>query len=155
MEYYLATRKNGILPFATLWMEPEGNMLSETSQSEKDRYHTLCIFHNSIRFAFSVRVDCFSKHPKLERQDRKTCGGERDSHDRNQIVILYCFDYLSINVLWILYWSVFLGFQTEVSSIPGIYRWEKVERWRKKQQLMDLVATWRMVPDCSKHTVLQ
>ena len=39
MEYYLAMRKNKILPFATTWMELEGIMLSEISQSEKDRCH--------------------------------------------------------------------------------------------------------------------
>ena len=39
MECYLAMRKNEILPFATTWMELEGIMLSEISQSEKDRYH--------------------------------------------------------------------------------------------------------------------
>ena len=36
--YYLATRKNEIMPFAATWMELEGIMLSEISQSE-DRYH--------------------------------------------------------------------------------------------------------------------
>ena len=40
MEYYSAIRKNEILPFATAWMELEGNMLSEISQSEKDKYMT-------------------------------------------------------------------------------------------------------------------
>ena len=39
MEYYLAIEKNEILPFATTWMELEGIMLSEVSQSEKDKYH--------------------------------------------------------------------------------------------------------------------
>ena len=39
MEYYSAMKKNEILPFATMWMELEGIMLSEISQSEKDRYH--------------------------------------------------------------------------------------------------------------------
>ena len=39
MEYYLAMRKNEFLPFAAMWMELEGIMLSEISQSEKDRYH--------------------------------------------------------------------------------------------------------------------
>ena len=39
MEYYLAIKKNEILPFATTWMELEGFMLSEISQSEKDKYH--------------------------------------------------------------------------------------------------------------------
>ena len=39
MEYYSAIKKNEILPFATMWMELEGIMLSEISQSEKDEYH--------------------------------------------------------------------------------------------------------------------
>ena len=38
MEYYLAMRKNEIMPFVVTWMELEGIMLSEISQSEKDRY---------------------------------------------------------------------------------------------------------------------
>ena len=38
MEYYLAMRKNGILAFAATGMELEGIMLSEISQSDKDRY---------------------------------------------------------------------------------------------------------------------
>ena len=32
MEYYSAIKKNEILPFATMSMEPEGIMLSEISQ---------------------------------------------------------------------------------------------------------------------------
>ena len=32
MEYYSAIKKNEILPFATTWMELEGNMLSKISQ---------------------------------------------------------------------------------------------------------------------------
>ena len=39
MEYYLAVKTNEILPFATTWMELECIMLSEISQSEKDKYH--------------------------------------------------------------------------------------------------------------------
>ena len=38
-DYYSAIKKNEILPFATTWMELEGIMLSEISQSEKDKYH--------------------------------------------------------------------------------------------------------------------
>ena len=37
MEYYLVIKKNEILPFTTMWMELEGIMLSEISQSEKDK----------------------------------------------------------------------------------------------------------------------
>ena len=39
MEYYSAIKKNEILPFATAWMELEGIMLSEISESEKDKNH--------------------------------------------------------------------------------------------------------------------
>ena len=36
MEYYLAIKKKGHLPFAATWMELEGIMLNEISQAEKD-----------------------------------------------------------------------------------------------------------------------
>ena len=39
MEYYSAMRKDEYLPFAVIWMELEGIMLSELSQAEKDNYH--------------------------------------------------------------------------------------------------------------------
>ena len=39
MEYYLATKKNEIWPFAATCMEMEDIMICEISQSEKDRYH--------------------------------------------------------------------------------------------------------------------
>ena len=39
MEYYLAMRKNEIWLFAATWMELEGIVLSEMSQSGKDGYH--------------------------------------------------------------------------------------------------------------------
>ena len=38
MEYYLAIKKK-LLPFAIIWMDLENIMLSEISQSEKDKYH--------------------------------------------------------------------------------------------------------------------
>ena len=37
MEYYSAINKNKNLPFAA-WMDLEGIMLSEISQTEKDKY---------------------------------------------------------------------------------------------------------------------
>ena len=39
-EYYSTITKNEILLFAMAWMELECMMLSEISQSEKDKYHT-------------------------------------------------------------------------------------------------------------------
>ena len=41
MEYYSAINKNEILLFMTAWMDIEGIMLSEISQSEKDKYHMI------------------------------------------------------------------------------------------------------------------
>ncbi len=40
MEYYSAIKKNEILPFVTTWMDLEAIMLSEISQTEKDKYHS-------------------------------------------------------------------------------------------------------------------
>ena len=37
MEYYSAIKMNKVLPFATTWMDLESIMLSEVSQSEKDK----------------------------------------------------------------------------------------------------------------------
>ena len=37
VEYYSAIKKNEILPFATTWMKLECIMLTELSESEKDR----------------------------------------------------------------------------------------------------------------------
>ena len=43
MEYYLAIKKNVILPFATMWLDLEGIMPSKTSQTEKDKYCMLSL----------------------------------------------------------------------------------------------------------------
>ena len=37
IRYYSAIKKNEVLPFATTWMGQEGFMLSEISQTEKDK----------------------------------------------------------------------------------------------------------------------
>ena len=47
MEYYLTMRKNSDLPFAIMWMELEDIVLSEISQSEKDRYHMFSLICGS------------------------------------------------------------------------------------------------------------
>ena len=39
MEYYLAIKKKKVLPFVRAWMDVEKIMLSEISQSDKDKYY--------------------------------------------------------------------------------------------------------------------
>ena len=43
MEYYSATKKNKIMPFAATWMDLEIIILSEISQTEKDKYHMISL----------------------------------------------------------------------------------------------------------------
>ena len=43
LEYYSAIKKNEIMPFAATWMDPEIVILSEISQTEKDKYHMISL----------------------------------------------------------------------------------------------------------------
>ena len=43
MEYYSAIKKNEIMPFAATWMGIEIVILSEVSQTEKDKYHMISL----------------------------------------------------------------------------------------------------------------
>ena len=47
MEYYLATKKNKVLPFATTWMDLETTVLSEIGWTEKDKYHMISLIHGT------------------------------------------------------------------------------------------------------------
>ena len=41
MEYYSSIKKDKIMPFAAIWMEPRNLILSEISQKETDKYHMI------------------------------------------------------------------------------------------------------------------
>ena len=43
MEYYSAIKKNKIMSFAATWMDLEIVILSEVSQTEKDKYHMILL----------------------------------------------------------------------------------------------------------------
>ena len=45
MEYYSAINKNEILPFVTTCMDLEGIMLSEISQTEKEKYCMISLIY--------------------------------------------------------------------------------------------------------------
>ena len=46
MEYYLGTKKNEIMPFATTWMDLEITTVSKASHKEKDKYHMISLMWN-------------------------------------------------------------------------------------------------------------
>ena len=48
MEYYLAIKRNEIESFVETWMGLEGIMLSEISQTEKDKYHMIQQFQSGV-----------------------------------------------------------------------------------------------------------
>ena len=43
VEYYSVMKKKEIMPFAATWMELEIIILSEVSQTEKDKYHMISL----------------------------------------------------------------------------------------------------------------
>ena len=43
MDYYSAIKKNEILPFAVTWMDLEITILSEVSQTQKDKYYMISL----------------------------------------------------------------------------------------------------------------
>ena len=43
IKHYSAFKKNEILPLAMTWMNLEGIMLSEISQTEKDEYYVISL----------------------------------------------------------------------------------------------------------------
>ena len=43
MGYYSATKMNKIMPFAAIWMDLEIFVLSEVSQTQKDKYHMILL----------------------------------------------------------------------------------------------------------------
>ena len=43
MEYYSAIKRNKTVPFAATWMDLEIVILSEVSQTEKEKYHMILL----------------------------------------------------------------------------------------------------------------
>ena len=43
VEFYLAVQRKKILPFTTVWMDLENIILSEISQSDKNKYHMISL----------------------------------------------------------------------------------------------------------------
>ena len=63
-KYYSAIRKNKIMPFAVTWMDLEIIILSEVSQTEKDKYD---IAHVESNFFLMIQMDLFIKQKQTHR----------------------------------------------------------------------------------------
>ena len=48
MEYYSAVEKNEIMPFVEIWMDLESVILSEVSQTEKDKCYLISPLSDGI-----------------------------------------------------------------------------------------------------------
>ena len=63
MEYYTAERKKELLPFATAWMDLVTIMLSEISQSVKDKYHIVpLILESNEQNKLTSKIEQSWKH---------------------------------------------------------------------------------------------
>ena len=69
MEYYSAIKKNKNLPFAATWIDLEGIVLDEISQTEKDKYCMISIMCGTTLYNKLVKV---KKKEAADSQMQKT-----------------------------------------------------------------------------------
>ena len=58
MEYYSAIKKNEIMPFAATGMDLEIIIVSEASQTEKDKYHMISLIYG---ISDMIQMNLFTK----------------------------------------------------------------------------------------------
>ena len=76
MEYYSATKKNKIMPFAATWMDLEIIILSEASQTGKDKYHMILLIYGIQKK--KIQMNLFSKQRLTDIENKLTVTeGER------------------------------------------------------------------------------
>ena len=72
MEYYSAVKKNEIMPFSATWMDLGIIILSEVSQTEKDKYHMILIICEI--FKKMIQTNLFTKQKQTHRLREQTYG---------------------------------------------------------------------------------
>ena len=63
LEYYPAIKKNEIMPFVATWMDLEIVILSEVSQTQKDKYHMVLLICGI--FFKRVQMNLFTKQKRI------------------------------------------------------------------------------------------
>ena len=59
MEYYSSIKKNEVVPFAARWVDIDIVILSEVSQTEKDKYHMILLLCGILKKM--VQMNLFTK----------------------------------------------------------------------------------------------
>ena len=65
MEYYSVIKKNEITPFAATWMDLEVIILSEVSQTEKDKYPMIPLICGILKKM--IQMNLFTKQKQTYR----------------------------------------------------------------------------------------
>ena len=73
MKYYSAVKKNKIMPFAATQMYLEIIILSEVTQTEKDRYHMIPLICGILE-----KINLFTKEKQTHRPQKQICGYQRE-----------------------------------------------------------------------------
>ena len=66
-DYYSAVKRNDIMPFTAIWMDPEIITLGQTA---KDKYHDITYMWNLKRKM--IQMNLFIKHKQTHRHGKQT-----------------------------------------------------------------------------------
>ena len=68
MEYYSVIKKNDILPFVVMWMDLKIIILSEVSQTEKQKYHMTSLTCGILKE--TIQLNLLSKQEQTHRPSK-------------------------------------------------------------------------------------
>ena len=78
MEYYSAIKKNERMPFAATWIDLGRVILSEVSQTEKEKYHITSLIYEILKKM--IQINLFTEQKETHRLRKRAClPGGRDS----------------------------------------------------------------------------
>ena len=82
MEYYSSIKKDEILPFAATWMDLENIILSEVSQTEKDKYYIISYICRILKI---IQMNIYIKLKQTHRHRKQTYGYQRGGGGRDKL----------------------------------------------------------------------
>ena len=82
MEYYSVIKKNEIMPFATTWMDLAIIILSEVSQTKKDKYYMISLICGILK---KGQMNLFTRQRQTHRHRKQTYGYHRGREGRDKL----------------------------------------------------------------------